>query len=127
MCVVELKGQHLKPKYESKDTSRPQIGTKKSIHMLSPELKRVLSGRGALRRCSEYSDQLALINGCKAYHFTLTEGTGQRRYLTSIIFYELAMDTANHKAYLIPMVYTLISSYPVFKFQKQYLRALFTD
>lgn len=91
------------------------------------KILKILQGKGIHKRCKDFSDQISLINSYDIHNFTLTEGNGKRRYLTSIIFFELCLDRANSRAFLIPMVYTLISSYPIFNFQKQWLTTMFKD
>lgn len=132
LFIIELKGHHIKPKTNSKQkddatTYNNEIPNNKTLSILGSELRNFLAGRGLKRRCKDYSNQISMLNSYDIYHFTLTEGTGQRRYLTSLIFFELCLDTKNRRAYLLPMVYSLVSSYPIFKFQKQYLVTLFND
>ena len=130
LFIIELKGDHINslmngPIYESRD--QKHIYTNKRLNIMDLEIQNALFGHGLFKRWKDYTTQTLILNVRNVYHFTLTEGTGKRRYLTSLIFYELAIDSSNKRAYLIPMVYTLISSYPVFGFQKQYLEALFND
>jgi hypothetical protein len=95
LFIIELKGCHINPSGSGKKGSEKinydskMIHNNKTLSLFNSDLKSVLVGSGVHRRCKDYSDQVSIINSCDFYHFTLTEGTGQRRYLTSIIFFEL--------------------------------------
>ena len=131
LYTIELKGHHILPNTKGAGTSRSteprEINNSRAFRMINNELKSIVIGSGLYRRCKDYSSQLSLLNTKEIYHFTLTEGTGKRRYLTSLIFFELSLDIKNKRAYLIPMVYSLISPYPIFNIQKQFLETIFND
>lgn len=133
LFVIELKGHHIKPKTNSKkkidekNSPKTLIHNNKTLSLLDPKLQKELTGGGIHRRCRDYSNQLSILNSWDIFHFTLTEGTGQRRYLTSLIFFELCLDIKNRRAYLVPMIYSLVSCYPVFGLQKQCLTTIFND
>lgn len=133
LFIIELKGHHINPNAKGKSASdkanydSKMINNNKTLGLFNNDLKSVLVGSGVHRRWKDYSDQVSIINSYDFYHFTLTEGTGQRRYLTSIIFFELWLDIRNKRAFLVPMVYSLVSWFPVFTFQKQWLTAMFND
>jgi hypothetical protein len=131
--IVELKGPHIKQK-ASKSSSKnhdydlnSQLHNNKPLSLLNPNLQNEIVGRGLHRRWKDFHTQINIINSWDIFHFTLTEGTGQRRYLTSLIFFELWIDIRRKRAYLVPMIYSLVSNYPVFNFQKQCLLTIFND
>lgn len=133
LFVIELKGHHIQPKADPKYTNDitpdypPTIHNNKTLSILDPLLRKEVKGKGIHKKCKDYSAQVSILNGYEIYHFTLTEGTGQRRYLTSLIVFELCLDIKQKRAYLVPMVYSLVSCYPVFNFQKQCLTTIFND
>lgn len=133
LFVIELKGHHILPNSKgsatgtSRSTEPRDLQTNSAYRMINHDLRNIVIGSGLYRRCKDYSNQISLLNTKEIYHFTLTEGTGKQRYLTSLIFFELSLDIKNKRAYLIPMVYSLISMYPIFKLQKQFLETIFND
>lgn len=68
------------------------ISNNKTLSFMGKDLPNAVTGSGLCRNCKDYSSQVSIINSYEIYHFTLTEGTGQRRYLTSLIFFELSLD-----------------------------------
>jgi len=133
LFMIELKGNHMNPNVDTKSSdnlifdNKHQVYDSRTYEVNDEELIKILHGEGVHKKCKDLSDQISIINSYEIYHFTLTEGTGQRRYLTSLMFFELCLDIRTKRAFFAPMVYTLISSYPVFNVQKQCLITMFKD
>ncbi|CAI2364368.1 unnamed protein product [Moneuplotes crassus] len=131
--IIELKGDHISSVEERQNSenliydNKHFVQNSKHYKLRDPRLQRLMQGSGILRSCSDFSDQLTLMNSYEIFYFTLTEAAGVRRYLTSITFFELCLDRRNSRAFLVPMVYSFISNYPIFKIQKQCLITMFQD